>query len=99
MQTLYQIPFPNFLTSSPLPSNGCMFTWTINSLAFNGFLHSNVVFLDNHTLSPVKMSLSTDHNDPKHVEYHNWLLHIQDQQLHEELLEIVSIFSNILQFI
>ena len=44
------------------------------------------------------MSLSTDCGDPEHVEYHNWLLCIQDQQLREELLEIVSIFSNILQF-
>ena len=45
------------------------------------------------------MSLSTDRGDPECVEYHNWLFCIQDQQLHEELLEIVSIFSNILQFI
>ena len=41
------------------------------------------------------MSLSTDRDDPECVEYHNWLLHIQDQQLCEELLDIVSIISNI----
>ena len=35
------------------------------------------------------MSLSTD-RDPKRVEYHDWLLRIQDQQLWEELIEIVS---------
>ena len=38
------------------------------------------------------MSLSTD-QDVEHTEYHNWLLHIQDQQLREELIEILSIFQ------
>ena len=38
------------------------------------------------------MSLSTDCYDPERVEYHNWLLGIQDQQLREELLDIVSIW-------
>ena len=36
------------------------------------------------------MSLSTDQSDPERVEYHEWLLRIQDQQLREELLDIVS---------
>ena len=34
------------------------------------------------------MSLSTDQSDPERVEYHDWLLRIQDQQLREELLDI-----------
>ena len=32
--------------------------------------------------------------DPKRVEYHNWLLKIQDQQLREEPIEIVSMAFN-----
>ena len=36
------------------------------------------------------MSLSTDQSDPERVKYHDWLLRIQDQQLREELLDIVS---------
>ena len=36
------------------------------------------------------MSLSMDQSDPERVEYHDWLLRIQDQQLREELLDIVS---------
>ena len=36
------------------------------------------------------MSLSTDQSDPERVEYHDWLLRIQDQQLRQELLDIVS---------
>ena len=38
------------------------------------------------------MSLSTD-QDVEHTEYHNWLLHIKDQQLREEPIEMVSIFQ------
>ena len=47
------------------------------------------------------MSLSTDQSDPERVEYHEWLLRIQDQQLREELLDIVSklfLYSRTLPF-
>ena len=47
------------------------------------------------------MSLSTNQSDPERVEYHEWLLRIQDQQLREELLDIVSklfLYSGTLPF-
>ena len=51
-------------------------------------LHSKPRF---SSLNSKIMSLSTNRSDPERVEYHNWLLRIQDQQLREELLGIVSI--------
>ena len=49
--------------------------------------HSKAKFSSSHSET---MSLLTNHSDPERVEYHNWLLRIQDQQLREELLDNVS---------